>query len=70
MDAIHITGADLDSSYAHPPDSHLAVLAQKSTRCRQGQPKTDVVVAVTGIVPVAVRRATVPRIVVPGATAC
>ena len=64
-----ITGAGLDSSWARPTDSHLPVLAQESARGNADNPQPDVVVLVVGIVPVAVSRATVPRIVVPGAAA-
>nr|WP_324616286.1 hypothetical protein [Lusitaniella coriacea] len=53
---------------ARPIDSHLSVLAQKSTRRHARNPKTDIVVAVTRIVPIAIRGTAVPRIVVPRTT--
>ncbi len=48
-----------------PTGSHLAALVQKSTRGTTDNPKTNIVVAVVGIVVVAIGRPAVPRIVVP-----
>jgi hypothetical protein len=54
---------------AHPTHSHELVLAPKSAWGNTNKTKTDVVVPVIGIVPVAVSRATIPGIVVPRTTA-
>jgi hypothetical protein len=53
----------------HPANSHLPVLVQKSAGGSTDNSKTNVVVPVVGIVPVAIRRTAVPRIVVPRTTA-
>jgi hypothetical protein len=58
----------LDFSLARPADSHPLVLAQKSTRPRN-YPQPDVIVSIVGIVPVAVCRTAVFRIVVERTTA-
>jgi len=50
-------------------NSHPSVLAAKSAGSNTDDPKAVVVVALTRIVVVASGRATVPRIVVPGAAA-
>jgi hypothetical protein len=48
-----------------PTDSHLPVLMRKSARDTTHNSKTDVVVAIVRTIVVAIRRATIPRIVVP-----
>ena len=50
---------------AHPADSHLPVLAQKSARGTTDNSKTNVVVGIVGRVVVAIGGAAIPRIVVP-----
>ncbi|MDE5075234.1 MAG: hypothetical protein O4749_03890 [Trichodesmium sp. St5_bin2_1] len=72
MDAVtNITGTDLDSPLARPTDSHLPVLAQKSAGGETHKTKTNIVVVrLVRVIVVAVRRATPPRIEVPGAAVC
>lgn len=54
-DAMSITGTGLDSSQAHPTDSHLPVLAQKECWGDTHNTKTDIVVTVVAGIIVAVR---------------
>ena len=61
---IRIAGADLDSSYA-PDEFTFTSSGNEECSRRTGNTKTDVVVPVVRIVPVAVSRAAVLRIVVP-----
>jgi hypothetical protein len=61
-----IAGADLDSSLARSVNSHPPTLALKSAGRNTDNPKPNVVVLIVGRVLIAVSRATVPRIVVPG----
>ena len=56
-------------SFALPTNSHPLVLALESSRRGTDNPKTDVVVPVVRLVPVTIRRATVPGVVVPRSTA-
>ena len=65
----NITGLGLDSSFALSTDSHLPTLTVKSTRRAARQPQADIIVVVARIVPIAVRRTAVPRIIVPRPTA-
>jgi hypothetical protein len=62
-----ITGTGLDSPSTRPTDSHLLVLVQKSAGNLAYNSKTDIVVAVVGGIVVASGRATIARIIVPGA---
>ncbi len=49
-----------------PADSHQPALTVKNTRRHATHPKTDIVVAVVARIVVAIGRAAIPRIVVPG----
>lgn len=63
-----IAGTGLDSSSTRPVELPSTGSGAEECRERTGQAKTDVVVPIVRIVPVPIRRAAVPRVVVPGAT--
>ena len=68
LDALHMATYHRnrsDSLHAHSANSHLPILASKECSGLAYHSKTDVVVAVVGVVVVATRGAAIPRIVVP-----
>ena len=65
----HIAGTSLDSSTLARQIPTCQFWPTKSARGGTDNTETDIVVAVAGIVVVAVRRTAVPWIVVPGAAA-
>jgi hypothetical protein len=70
LDAVtRITGASLDSSSTRQMNSHPPVLVLKSARGTANNPKPNIVVPIVRVVPVAIGRTAVPRIVVPRTTA-